>query len=58
MSYDVPQDGYSVEESAGSIQVCVIVSGGVSSSFTLTITTLPSSAQGKQVALVTLNFVS
>lgn len=47
ISFDVPLDGYSIEESTGSIQVCVIVSGAVSTAFTLTLTTQPITALGK-----------
>ena len=46
VSFDVPVDGYSVEESAGAIQVCVIVSGAVSTSFTVTLRTQPLTAEG------------
>ena len=48
VSFDVPLDGYSIEESTGSIQVCVIVSGAVSTAFTLTLTTQPITALGKE----------
>lgn len=46
VTFDAPLDGYSVEESAGSIQVCVIVSGAVSSTFSVTLSTVSVTAQG------------